>query len=1221
MLGKHLDDLHNDDLNVIISSELDTKGLIHTHLSTFNDFAGRGIDQIVEDIFQVELNIKNERDKTPEDREIEDITCTVKFSNVNVGRPITSRYETSMQHPLYPSLARTHNLTYSGRIDVDAEIEAKAFLKGGKTAPRVRTDSIKGLQIATIPVMVRSEKCHTYGLSRAELQAKGEDPLDEGGYYIIKGNEWTIDNIESRKFNDLHGFKNVGHLNELARGEFISKPGDAFENSKRFILFYLNNRQIVCEITAPNFSNVRIPFYIIFRLMGMIKDKEIIDNIVYGYGSLVSDNMVQILLQAMNTPDPIFGRLINERSRAVLINEVASILAQQAMIGSTESKRDEKQENLRKYLQSNLVSSLDIHLLPHVGMDNTSRLTKMRYLGYLIHRLLLIDQEIILSTDRDSLDNKRINPAGLSYAKVFKTQFNLAVIQTMRKKLKNAFQRMPFSEVPLASTVKVSVNAPDLERALEQAITSGNKEITIKNKQVANRLASQNLHRKNQLNLLSTLRTIRTPSSSSSKADVRAKEMRQVHSTFIGYIDPIHSAHTGESVGLVKQMSIGASVCGASSSLQLTQVLLEDPDVIPLAEKTPNDMYKEDLSNILVNGNWIGYTKSSHALVSKYRELRRESLRAGGGVNPMTTIHWDVETNEVHFWVDAGRIVRPLLIVRNNIDNPEMFGHKADTTRGAAAEMKFAQDIVLQKEDVKKILAGEINIETLHKLGVVEYVSAEEQMNCQIAYDLDCLKDARSDPTVQYTHCEIPASIFGIVSLTTPFLEHSQIVRVVYQVSQANQTCGWATLNYPYRVDKDAFMQIYCEKPLVKTFTSKYTYPNGMNVVLAIACYNGYNQEDSKIANQAILDRGMFLGFKSLTISSELDKGEQFQTPSESNTLGIKPDVSYEHLVDATVREGTIVRKKDVIIGKVEKLSNPTDHFMFKDRSVTYPYDEPAIVEKVIPAYNQEMRKVITVKLKALRPPNIGDKFSSRSGQKGVISKKYRQSDMPFTASGIIIDLIMNPHAIPSRMTIGQLIETLMGKVSAEEGSINDATMGRKVSVEELATILEAMGMERYGYEVVYHGQTGEAMDCEIFVGPTFYQRLQKFTIDEVYAMFTGRTEAMTRQYMEGRARLGGLRIGEMEKDCFLAHGAVSALNHKFTDDSDKFDMFVCRNCGQRAIVNERRGLYSCKICLDDADIVKIKSAWTSNMFLEEIESSLVGVRTPVTRFEYDQHI
>jgi DNA-directed RNA polymerase beta subunit len=1115
------------DLLSVVDAEVDANTLVGHHMDSFNNFVSTGINQIITQLFTIEKTIQNERVKTAEDQEIALINFVVKFTDARLPRPTVMSYSSGKKNILMPNLARLHNLNYSSPVMVDANITAKAFPKDGGE-PRVRVEEVKNFQIASMPVMVGSKLCHTSELSLESKKNVEEDPKDPGGYFILKGGEWVISMIETRLFNNPHIFRNVGHEKEIARLEFISKPGDAYENSSELIMRYVTNGNIFLTFTSNNYLKLlNIPFFVLFRLMGMTTDKEIIDNIVYGYSSpekkdVVSDHMLQVLKKSFRTTDPVFGAANNITDQGKLLeyfSRQTTMIHQSKVLTQPNQPID---ENLIKYLNANILKLLDKHVFPHIGLASDTRHKKLRYLGHLIHKMLLVEMQISSSTDRDSLKNKRINAAGRAYAKALKTQFNLATVQPIKKKLTKDFKSMPFSQVPLAQSFKSAVNGPDLEKALIQAIVTGNKELTVKNRQIPNRLASEMLHRKNQLNFLSTMRVIRTPSTSASKQDQRADEIRRVHSSYTGFICPLQSADTGDQVGMVKQMALGASLTEYSSSELLKEALLSDEQIIPLDRVFPEQIHEYSLTKIHVNGDWIGCCLDSPTVIRNYKEMRR-GYRDGKytgepGIDPKTTIYWDTDSNEILFWTDAGRMVRPLLIIRNNGEfdtiGQEIIGTKHDPFKVSEPGKQggFVQDILLTKQDVDKLLQKGISVKTLHERGIIDYIAPEEMENCYIAPSLDELHKHQTNPLQQYTHCEIPPALLGIAALTCPYTTHNQAPRITFQTNQSKQTCGWYCLNWPYRIDKHMFLQYYCETPLIKTIVNQYLYPNGLNAVVGIACYGGYNQEDSLIFNKGAAERGLYKGRQFNVLKKDLEKGEHFGNPDETHTLDIKKHANYEHLVNGFVKRGTKVLKDDVIIGSYMEIAKPSDSRIYKDTSVVFPYTESAVIENIVVARNQDDEEFAKVKFSSMRTLGIGDKFSSRSGQKGVTGMGYQHVDMLFTLQGIVPDLVLNPHAIPSRMTIGQLVECLNGKVAALRGAFSDATAFTKLDIRSIGDELETLGFDRYGVEPMCNGMTGEWIDVEVFIGPTYYQRLQKFVVDEVYSISTGPTCVITRR-------------------------------------------------------------------------------------------------------------
>jgi DNA-directed RNA polymerase beta subunit len=364
-----------------------------------------------------------------------------------------------------------------------------------------------------------------------------------------------------------------------------------------------------------------------------------------------------------------------------------------------------------------------------------------------------------------------------------------------------------------------------------QAITSGNKsQIMVNKKAKTNRLSSQLVGRKNQIAVYSTLRQVSTTSADSSKQSERANEMRRVHMSFLGYIDLMHSS-TGEKVGINKQLAIYAGILKATSSQIIKDTLLQDKDVIPLDKTTSITIFNEGLRNVYVNGEWIGCSKDCLALAFKYRKLRRSF-----DIHPLTTIHWENTQDEVYFWVDVGRAVRPLIIVYNNKRDPEMFPND----KYVKSKGNFKQGTAVSQKVIDGLKTGEMDMEYLLRNNIVEYITAEEQENCYLCSRFDVLREDKENELKEYTHCDIPQAVMGLTSLTGPYASHNQLPRITFQTSQCQQTCGVFALNWPYRCDKDTFLQYVCETPLVKTMATKDICPNGCNAIVAIACYSGY---------------------------------------------------------------------------------------------------------------------------------------------------------------------------------------------------------------------------------------------------------------------------------------------------------------------------------------------------------------------------------------------
>ena len=1242
------------DMLSFISAAIGQDGLVGHNLAGYNQLINPGINRIMTQLFDINRQLRNERVQTEDDRKIGSFQVHIQFHDVRVGPPVCTTYLTGQFTDLYPGRARLTGLPYSGPVTLGATAMVRAYHKDGRVEER--TAEIPPFQIGSFPTMVGGVNCHTANCPRAARKELGEDPADPGGYFIMKGQEYVVDLLENIRYNCAH-FHRTMKSNEHVRSEFLSQPGGAFENSSQIRVRFMTNGQITVEINSTKFEKVRIPFYLIYRLFGMTDDRAITETIVFDAddrGS-ITIHMLDILARAFHLADATFAPLVSELNREKLVQMVAERIAKYLTNPTAYINND----NAIQFLNEDLLGSpsrpggLDKVLLPHMGQTAESRIRKLRFLGLIIHKMLLVHLNVLPPTDRDSYGNKRVHGAGVSLAKAFKTQVNNSIVIPIFRGIRRELKNNPWETVTdktLIDTFRNALATSDLNRAMEQAITSGNKTIVVRRRAAMNRVSSQGLERKNGLNTISALRTVVTQNAgNASKATERADLMRRVHPTYTGFICVAQSADTGENVGMRKQMAITASVCTAGEALPLKLRLLSDAAVTALDLIESRDLQRPGLARVFVNGEWIGVCGSAHELVGRYRGLRRESRI----VDPHATIYWDPVTNEVEFWLDVGRLRRPLLIVDSNIaeydaalrarhawvlaqggvapsgvapsgvaDSPTgRDGASPQVLVGAPPLVEFVQNVRFTPEHARGIVEGRITLTDLVRAGIAEYITPEEQENCLLARSVAALRQERHNVTMQFSHCDVEQAIFGLAAHVSPFGNHTQPARITYETNQARQTGGWYVANFPYRTDKNRFFQYYNEVPLVCTLTHNLVPSNGTNVVIAYASYGGDNQEDSAIVCQAAADRGLFGGAFFRFERVELEKGEAFCNPDALTTKNLKPNACYEKLIDGFISVGSIVRYGDVMVGRVAKLSRGRgdDRYQFTDRSLVYRLHEPAVVDAVLRPRGANDELFGLVKLRYDRPLRTGDKMSSRSGNKSIVALTLPQSDMPFTESGLTPDIIINPHSFPSRMTIGQLLETSAGKICANKGVVVDGTAFLPVDNFEVARDLKALGYRYNGLERMYNGMTGNYFDAAIFIGFILEQRLQKFVLDDEQSVAgNGPTDATTGQPLGGKHVQGGLRLGEMECWALEAHGSISNLIEKTSTDSDGRKMHVCRGCGCLAVFNEYHNIYQCRTCVELADIAVVDGSKSAILLHEELAAANIQVKLGLAPREFD---
>jgi DNA-directed RNA polymerase II subunit RPB2 len=584
-----------------------------------------------------------------------------------------------------------------------------------------------------------------------------------------------------------------------------------------------------------------------------------------------------------------------------------------------------------------------------------------------------------------------------------------------------------------------------------------------------------------------------------------------------------------------------------------------------------------------------------------YNAFKDKKLK--GIINIYTSIIFDIKNREIRICNDAGRLTRPVLRVKNN--------------------KIFMTDKIIADLNAENLSWDDLVTDAKTEETIVEYIDPEEQSFSMIAMKPDdVVKKADSNYIYKYTHCEIhPSTIFGILASCIPFPEHNQSPRNTYQCAMGKQAMGMYVTNYQNRMDKTAYVLTYPSRPLVDTrvmgMIKLDQIPSGSAVIVAIMTYSGYNQEDSILVNKGSIDRGLF---NATIYHTEKDEDKKINgdeeircKPDPSKTKGMKFG-NYDKVNNkGLVPENTFIENRDIIIAKVVPIKeNRNDHtklIKYEDHSKIHRTTEESYIDKNFIDRNGDGYCIAKVRIRTSRKPVIGDKLSSRHGQKGTVGNIIPEKDMPFTSTGIRPDIIINPHAIPSRMTIGQLKETLLGKVLVQLGLFGDGTSFGELAVDDIRRELLKTGYESHGNEVLYNGMTGEQIESNIFIGPAFYQRLKHMVNDKQHSRSIGPMVNLTRQPAEGRSRDGGLRFGEMERDCMVSHGAARFTRGRLYDASDKYQVHVCRDCGMIAAYNDKMGIHCCRTCDNRTNFAYVEIPYACKLLFQELQTMNIAPR------------
>jgi DNA-directed RNA polymerase II subunit RPB2 len=1149
------------------------KQLVKHQLESYNYFVNNQIQQTIE-MFNP-LIIASEHDFVKE-LNLYRLEIEITFENFSIYRP--QIYENNGSTKImFPQEARLRNFSYSSAMTVDLNI--KYIVRNGENYKNVLNyqKKIKNVHIGKLPIMLKSDLCVLNQYKHLNHHETGECYMDPGGYFIINGSEKTCISQERAAENQIYCYNIEKNNNKWSwKGEMKCIPDWKCISPKQInILIASRNNGYgnALYLQIPRIK-IPIPLFIMFRAFNIISDKEICELIML---DISKENMKKMLISLKAS--------IIEANKVV--TQEAAIKYIVANVIYTPMNMDKETGSKKKY--DFAIEVLNNDIFPHCKTEKQ----KIYMLGYMTNILLQTSFGWLLESDRDSYINKRVDLTGPLLNNLLRNYFN-KLVKDMKKQIIREINtgswksNDDYENIITKTNIYKIIKSTTIEQGIKRALATGDFGI----KQInSNKVGvAQVLNRLTYLSSLSHLRRVNTPIDKSGKL----VPPRRLHNSTWGFLCPAETPE-GQSIGIVKNMAYLAHITINSNSSGLYDYILPIIDNID----TYNGSYKDldDYVKVFINGSWVGITNEPEKIYANLKEKKYKGI-----INIYTSIIFNSKLKEIRVCNDAGRITRPLLKVKNN-------------------KISYSNTIIQQ------VKSGELNWDDLViaiKLedSIIEYVDSYEQNNAMIAMRVNDLNNSNSKNIYHYSHCEIhPSTIFGVLASCIPFPDSNQSPRNTYQSAMGKQAIGMYVTNYDNRMDKTAYVLTYPMRPLVETrimnIIKLNNIPSGQQVIVAIMSHTGYNQEDSLLFNKGAIDRGLFLATIYHTEKDEDKKlfgtEEMRCKPDKTKTKNIK-FANYDKLNNqGIVPENSLVEDRDIIIGKVipikENKNDFTKTVKYSDGSISYRTHEESYIDKNYIESNGDGYNFCKVRIRNFRKPVIGDKFSSRHGQKGTIGNIIPEEDMPFTANGLKPDIIINPHAIPSRMTIAQLKETLLGKVLLELGLFGDGTSFGDFEISTIIDKLNELGYESKGNELMYNALTGEQLTMNIFIGPAFYQRLKHMVNDKQHSRSIGPMVNLTRQPAEGRSRDGGLRFGEMERDCMISHGASRFTKGRIYDASDAFSVFVCSKCGMIASFNNKEHIHYCNTCSNRNDFKYVELPYACKLMFQELITMNVAPR------------
>jgi DNA-directed RNA polymerase II subunit RPB2 len=1106
---------------------------------------------------------------------------------------------------MFPNEARLRNLTYSTILRADIHIRTSYYniveedstdenrrrhtllrntdppkqvhpseLDAGTRdfiTPVVKTIVLPNYPLMKIPILLRSKFCATYGADKAMLTEMGECRNEQGGYFIIDGAEKLLITRQEQAFNTIFVQLKPESDPDIKTFASVNCKHPVTQHSRRVALYRLkknsdkkkegggdSERPVAKNVTddairasIPNVTG-DIPLFCLFRALGVESDEDIVRMILPDTQSPQTSAMEARLIASIHDAYPI-------QTRAHAIEFIYTLTK-----GGI------------------LASALDIlneHVFSHVPNEPLAR---AQYLAEMVRKMLRVEMNLEPPTNRDDIRNQRLLPTGSLMSgligeclKDWKKKV-VMTIDTAYNGNKTLYKDSAYTNMFDQTALATILNINELNTSIMRGYRGkwGTNQFNTKTGVI------QPVARISFMDAMSHTRRVISDFDTS----LKLTGPRHLHTSQVGYFCTAETP-TGAHIGATKNMSILTAISIPAYTKQVVTWLLSRGGVIQVSSATAAE--SATLTSVQINGGTIGFTSTPVQLTRVLKFMKWTAC-----LPPTASVSFNTFDNIIRIYLDDGRPLRPLWHLNDGKfpDLPAVMPTWRELVCGTLPATRahgiystafvdpFDESEVVTLEDYERTLFPHV--------GKIEYVDPYEGNEAYVSW---WGRDA--DLTPQHTHAEIhPSSLMGVLASMIPFANHNQSPRNQLSCSQSKQGIGYYATNYDNRFDTYGSMLCYGEGGMCRTIVHEAVggggMPYGTNVIFCINSFNGYNQDDGILFNRSSIERGLFrsLALRSYSTVEEDDPISKatYRIANPKNILkwtDLKPGVDYSALDDSgIIKEGALITDNTALVGRY--IRNP-ETGVLSDASLTPSVFTKGRVDKVVVLNQANGMKLVHVRIFEERIPELGDKFSTRHGQKGTIGMLLNAEDMPRTADGMVPDVVVNPHCIPSRMTIAQILEQVFGKYGAVVGAKMNATsfMNDEQSYNAIADALQELGLQREGEEIMYSGMTGQMFTSSVFIGPMYFMRLKHLTSDKMNSRATGRKEIRTHQPTGGRGSEGGMRIGEMERDSLIAHASAAFLQESMMKRSDGTTIWVCNGCGTIPIFNESAGLFVCPLC------------------------------------------